>query len=214
MPWTNSKKIKSSKWNTTQRVSINGIPTAASWAQADGGYAPGYNVQISTDAKEKAIVAVSLSQSPADQTLLASAIDEIKETTGVNPKQLVVDAGFTTRDTVLTAEEKGIDLIGSFTETKPGRESTLRTWGIDEAFWPEKFLFDKEKNCGVCPEGKVLTVQTQSDRPRKNHLHLRMQALQKLPLQTVLLSEEPEGAHGIPYRERSSCRCLPGKDGD
>jgi transposase len=152
------KKIRSSKWSTTQRVSITD-PDCRIMGQADGGYAPGYNVQISTDAKEKAIVAVSLSQSPADQTLLASAIDEIKETTGVNPKQLVVDAGFTTRDTVLTAEEKGIDLIGSFTETKPGRESTLRTWGIDEAFWPEKFLFDKEKNCCVCPEGKVLTFK-------------------------------------------------------
>lgn len=145
------KKMKS----TAPKVSMTD-PESRIMGQPDGGYAPAYNVQISTDAHEKAIVSVSASQSPADQTLLPSAIEEIEKTAGTYPAQLVVDAGFTTREAVMTAEEKGIDLIGSFTD-KGTRETLLRSHGIAEAFWPERFHFDKGRNCYVCPEGSVLT---------------------------------------------------------
>jgi hypothetical protein len=113
--------------------------------QSDGGYAPCYNVEISTDAHEKAIIALSISQSPADQTLLGSAIDEIEKTTKRLPEKLVVDAGFTTRDAILAVEEKRIDLIGSFPDAAAGRITLLRKQGIVESFYPERFLFDPER---------------------------------------------------------------------
>jgi len=164
-------KIRSSKRSTAERVSITD-PDCRIMGQSDGGYAPAYNVQISTDAHEKAIIAVSLSQSPADQTLLPSAIEEIEKTTGTHPGQLVVDAGFTTREAMVTAEEKGIDLIGSFTD-KGTREALLRSRGIEEAFWPERFRFDKEKNCFICPEGKVLVYISKEVRKGKTELRYR-----------------------------------------
>ena len=148
-------RITSSTWSTTERVSTTD-PDCRVMGQADGGYVPSYNAQISTDAHKKVIVAFSLSQSPADQTLLPRALDEIGKTIGELPRQLVVDAGFTTRDAILTADERGVDLIGSFTDAKPGRETSLRSRGIDEAFWPEKFRFDAERDVYLCPEGKVL----------------------------------------------------------
>jgi hypothetical protein len=43
-----------------------------------GGFGPAYNLQISTDAYEKAIVALSLSESPNDRSLLKSAFQTIK----------------------------------------------------------------------------------------------------------------------------------------
>jgi hypothetical protein len=113
-------------------------------------------VQVSTDAKEKVIVGVGISQSPADQTLLPSALDTMEKTVGI-PKQVVVDAGFTTRDAILTAEEKGIDLIGSFPDSSAGKITILNKSGITEAFYPERFRFDTERNVYVCPEGKTLS---------------------------------------------------------
>ncbi len=127
--------------------------------QADGGYEPSYNTQLSTDAKAKAIIAFSVSQSPADQTLFSPALHQIEETVGRLPDQLVVDAGFTTRDAILTAHEKGIDLIGSFPDSAPGRSTTLRRQGISDAFFPERFQYDPETNTYLCPEGKVLTFR-------------------------------------------------------
>lgn len=154
-------KIRCQKRNAHDRVSTTD-PDCRIMVKADGGYAPSYNVQISTDAKEKAIVSVSVSQSPADQVLLPSALDEINKTTGTNPVQLVVDAGFTTREAILTAEERGVDLIGSFPDATVPREASLRARGIEEAFWPEKFRFDPDRNVYLCPEGKLLTSKGRS----------------------------------------------------
>jgi hypothetical protein len=147
--------IRSQKRSTQTRVSATD-PECRIMGQSDGGFAPSYNVQVSTDAKEKVIVGVGISQSPADQTLLPSALDTMEKTVGI-PKQVVVDAGFTTRDAILTAEEKGIDLIGSFPDSSAGKITILNKSGITEAFYPERFRFDTERNVYVCPEGKTLS---------------------------------------------------------
>jgi transposase len=150
--------IKSQKRSAADRVSITD-PDCRNMKNADGGYGPSYNAQLSTDAKEKAIIACSVAQSPADQTLLTSALTELEKTIRRLPDQLVVDAGFTTRDAILTAHEKGVDLIGSFPHSASGRSTTLRRQGISETFFPERFRYDSETNTYLCPEGKVLTFK-------------------------------------------------------
>ena len=149
------EKIRSQKKSSYTRASTTD-PECRVMSQPDGGYAPSYNLQLSTDAHKKVIVAVSLSQSSADQPLLRRAVEEIEETTGTKPGQLVVDAGFTTRDAMVTAEEHGIDLIGSMPQISSGRVTSLRRFGITEAFYPEHFRFDPERNGYICPEGKFL----------------------------------------------------------
>jgi transposase len=148
------EKIKAQKKGSHTRASITD-PECRFMSQSDRGLAPSYNVQISTDATEKVIVGVGISQSPADQILLPSALDEMERTAGI-PNQVVVDAGFTTREAIIAAHERGIDLIGSFPESKAGKMSTLARTGISEAFYPEHFLFDQEHNIYICPEGKRL----------------------------------------------------------
>jgi hypothetical protein len=81
------------------------------------------------------------------------------------PKQVVVDTGFTTREAIIAAHERGIDLIGSFPDSPAGKMTILTRAGISEAFYPEHFRFDAERNVYVCPEGKRLdsngkTVET------------------------------------------------------
>jgi transposase len=146
--------IRSQKKSTQTRVSTTD-PECRFMRQPDGGSAPGYNVQISTDAKEKVIVGVSISQSTADQPLLPSALDEIKRAAGI-PKQVVVDTGFTTREAIIAAQEREVDLIGSFPVSSAGRITSLTRAGISEAFYPERFQFDREQNVYICPEGNCL----------------------------------------------------------
>jgi hypothetical protein len=57
--------IRSQKKSTQTRVSVTD-PECRIMSQPGGGLAPGYNVQISTDAKEKVIVGLGISQSAAD----------------------------------------------------------------------------------------------------------------------------------------------------
>jgi hypothetical protein len=134
-------------------------PESRIMAQPKGGFAPAYNLQLSTDAHEKAIIAVALSPSPNDRTLLPEALDTIEATAGSLPAQLVVDQGFTTRAAILAADEKGIDLIGPVSESSARRIASLRTKGITEDFSPDRFRLAPERNCLICPQGHVLPLK-------------------------------------------------------
>jgi transposase len=57
----------------------------------DGGLASSYNVQISTDAEQKIIVGIELTQSSSDSGSLQPAMEQVKETMGRYPEQVVAD---------------------------------------------------------------------------------------------------------------------------
>src|SRR5208337_422001 len=187
-------QLEKTRKNAQVRVSTTD-PECRIMGQPDGGYGPSYNVQISTDARQKAIVGLSLSQSPADQTLLASALTEIEATTGKLPHQLVVDAGFTTREAILAAEERHIDLIRSFPDAKAGRETSLRHRGIAEAFHPDKFRFDPERNVYICPEGKVATFMGRSTKKGKTIFSYKVRDCKNCPSKPSCCPKNPKGRY-------------------
>jgi len=159
------KKITPRKKEKEERVSITD-PECRIMKQPGGGLDLSYNLQISTDAHEKAIVALSLSSSANDQTLLEDAIEVMEETTGL-PDQLVVDQGFTSRANVLTADGKNIDLIGPMRESSAGKENSLHARGITEEFSPDRFLFDPERDVLICPRGRFLSYRQKQAQPGK-----------------------------------------------
>ena len=130
--------IRGQKRSRQTRVSTSD-PECRIMSQSDGGYAASYNVQVSTDAANKGVVAVSVSQAANDQELLGPATQAIEETAGRLPGQVVVDGGFTNRATIIAMEGKKIDLIGSFTDSSPVRIASFRRRGVTEAFYPEAF---------------------------------------------------------------------------
>jgi transposase len=135
------------------RVSMSD-PEARVMKQSDGGYAPSYNVQITTDAKEKVIVGVS--QCGSDYGELVGAEERVEETLGCAPGQMVVDGGFVSRENILAMEEKGIDLIGPMGTGVGQSRGQLNRRGVDPAFYPEVFCYDAITDTYICPAGKVL----------------------------------------------------------
>src|SRR2546426_1794497 len=87
-------------------------PEARFMKQSGGGSAPSHNLQISTDAAHSLIVGVSVTQSVNDEGQLPGALEEVKRNLGRLPHQVVADAGFTTRETILEMAERQIDFIG------------------------------------------------------------------------------------------------------
>ena len=70
---------------------------------------------------------------------------------------MIVDEGYTTRENVLAAAERGVDLIGSTMQPKAeGTRRRLEKRGIDPAFYPQNFRYDPESNAYICPQGKKL----------------------------------------------------------
>jgi transposase len=156
------KSKEKDKQNT--RVSTTD-PDARNMKQADGGYAPSYNVQVSTDAAKKIIVAMSATQSRSDFPELINGIDNVEANMGRLPQQVVVDAGYTSRENIVAASQKGVDLIGPMADNKPQSQRLLNARGIQEEFYPEAFTYNPEANCFTCPLGNTLSYCRKEQRP-------------------------------------------------
>ena len=146
------------------RVSLT-EPEARLMKQGDHAFAPSYNLQISTDAKEKVIVGIHLSQNSSDAGSLPEAVEEIENNLGRKPGQIVVDGGFTNRGSIEAMAEKQIEMIGSMKDPEERSAAAMKAMGIDPAFAPRFFVWDAASNTLRCPADRRLEYVGQS---RKN----------------------------------------------
>jgi len=150
-------------------------PQARIMKQGDGGFAPSYNAQISTDAARGLIVGVGVTQSGSDYGELLGAVERVEQSTGQKPKQVVADGGFTSRENVVAMDEKAIDLIGSLDEHNEQSAGQMRRRGVTEAFYPQAFVYDAEPDVYRCPAGELLRHEGQEK--RAGVVHHRYRAL-------------------------------------
>ena len=130
-------------------------PDARIMKQSDGGYAPSYNIQISTDATAGVIIGVGVSQRPEDVNELMPAIERIEENLGEVPLQVVADGGYTHWENIIATDAAHIDFIGSLMDrNRVAGQCTQR--GVEDAFRPEHFVHDEQNDTYTCPEGKTL----------------------------------------------------------
>src|SRR5580765_4250186 len=129
-------------------------PQARIMKQSDGGYAPSYNVQLSTEASNRVIVGAGVSQSGSDYGQLIGAVAQVEANLGQKPAQVVVDGGFTSRENILAMAEQGVDFIGSLAEANPTGGQRQR--GVSEEFDLDKFSYNTEQDIYRCPAGESL----------------------------------------------------------
>ncbi len=77
----------------------------------DGGMAPSYNVQISVDTEEKVIVGTHLTQFSSYSGSLQPAMEQVKETMGRYPQQVVADGGFTNQAAITEMNQSPMDFM-------------------------------------------------------------------------------------------------------
>jgi transposase len=132
-------------------------PQARIMKQSDGGYAPSYNVQLSTEASHRIIVGAGVSQSGSDFVHLIAAVAQVEANLGKKPAQVVVDGGFTSRENILAMAEQGVDLIGPLAQPNTSSAGQQQQRGVSEQFYLDKFSYDAEQDIYRCPAGKSLT---------------------------------------------------------
>jgi transposase len=137
-------------------------PEARTMRQADGGFAPSYNAQISTDCRQGVILGYDLTQAGEDSQELAAARERIEQNTGQAPKQWLVDGSYTTRQNILEAAQGPSELIGSLGENRS--QAKLRSRGVAPEFFSDRFVFDAERNQYTCPAGKILVFKSSQKR--------------------------------------------------
>jgi len=140
-------------------------PEARVMKQSDGGFAPSYNVQISTDAAAGIIVGVEVSQAGSDYGQLTPAVEKIRENLQRAPEQVVVDGGFTSRATILEMAQQGVDLIGSLGDSSGKAEGQFQRRGVDPAFRPQAFTYHPRSDTFTCPAGQALSPAGKEKRP-------------------------------------------------
>lgn len=155
------------------RVSMT-EPEARMMKHGDNAIAPSYNAQITTDAAQKIIVGVHLSQSSSDAQSLAPALAEVEENLGRRPEQVVVDGGFTNRDTIVACAAQQTDLIGSLPDPAERSAAAMKSAGIDPAYAPGHFVRETEGDGLRCPAGCRLEFLRQNK--KRDNLYRQYQA--------------------------------------
>ena len=143
------------------RVSLT-EPEARIMKHGDGSIGPGYNVQVSTDAANKVIVGVEVTQCSSDAHGLGPAMDEVRGVMGRYPEASVADGGFTNREAITEMQAREVEFYGSLSTLEARQAGAMKAAGIDPAFGPSAFRQDAEKRTLQCPGGKILFYVRQS----------------------------------------------------
>ncbi len=84
----------------------------------DGGFRPGYNVQFTTDTESGVIVGVEVTNAGNDGEELPPMLDQLEERYERIPDEALVDGGFTTKDSIDQAAQRGCIVYGPIRDEK------------------------------------------------------------------------------------------------
>ena len=141
-------------------------PDARVMKQAEGGSAPSYNVQVSTDAAHGLIVDIDATQAGSDYQQLTPAIQRLEQSMHRAPEQMVVDGGYISSNNITEMAKRDIDFVGPQSENKAAeanRRKSYKHHGVSPEYEASKFVFDTETNTYVCPQGKHLRYDAKQE---------------------------------------------------
>jgi len=133
-------------------------PEARKMKHADGGWAPSYNLQVTTEAKSRVIAAVEVTDAPNDTQELLPAVERVSRTTGQTPAQMIADGGYVSRENVERLSEQKVELIAPWKDSDSRSAGACARQGIAEEFRPAAFAHDPASDTLVCPRGRGLTL--------------------------------------------------------
>ena len=151
LPIKKRGKSKKPKASTTD-------PDARMMKHGHGGILPSFNLQMSVDSEAKMVIAVDVTNAVNDSEQLVPAMERLEQTFGRKPSQVIADGDYTNYQSVAAMADLKIDFYGSW--KKIPKKTTFQWRGISEAFYPENFHFDSERDIYVCPMGKTLVYCT------------------------------------------------------
>jgi transposase len=149
-------------------------PEARIMKQGNGGYAPSYNLELSTDSAARVIVGVDVTQAASDYEQLIPAMDRIKDKVGQDPKEAVSDGGFTSRENIIAMEQRGVNFIGSMGTGVAQSAGQMDRRGVDPAFRPHAFSYDPVGDTYRCPAGKTLKYVGKENQPGRTNYRYRI----------------------------------------
>jgi len=146
-----------------RRVSTSD-PECRIMKQPDGGFAPSYNVQIDTDAKNCVVVAVGVVQAGNDFEELEPGIDRVEHNQGKTPEEVMTDGGFVSRNNIVAMNKRGIDYIAPCVDEGGKGEGSYDGRGVSAEYHSSAFVYDAQTDSYRCPQGKILSYEGKEQR--------------------------------------------------
>ena len=154
---------KEDKDKEQRRVSTSD-PEARVMKQPGGGYAPSYNVQIDTDAKNGVVVAVGVVQAGNDFEQLEPGVDRVEDNLKETPKEVVTDGGYVSKNTIVAMKERAIEYIAPCVDEAGKGQSSYDNRGVSAEYQSSQFVYDAQTNSYLCPQGKILSYEGKEQR--------------------------------------------------
>lgn len=99
-------------------------PEARVMKMADGGFRPGYNVQLAADPKSRVVTGVGVTNIGSDSGQTPSMLNDIERRTGERPSEYLADGGFVNTDAITQAAREGTTVYAPV--PAPRKENTDR----------------------------------------------------------------------------------------
>jgi hypothetical protein len=122
-------------------------PDARKMKHLSGAMELSHNIQIAVDDKHHLVVAVDVTSQAVDYEQFHPMSVQAKENLGVETLTVLADRGYFSGEQLAAAESEGIIPIVA----KPDRNGAP-----DPKYAASNFIYDEQRNCYICPEGKLL----------------------------------------------------------
>ena len=97
-------------------------PDARVMKMADGGFRPGYNVQVTSAAGEQIVVGFDVTNAGSDRGLMRPMLERSRARTGRLPGRHLVDGGFGSAEDIEWAHDQGVEVFCPLTQSKHGTD--------------------------------------------------------------------------------------------
>jgi hypothetical protein len=136
----NGKKPKEARASTTDAE-------ARVMKMADGGFRPGYNVQVASVAGEQIVVAIAVCNNGSDRGLMRPMIERLRVRMGCFPQRHLADGGFCSAEDIEWAHGEGVEVYCPPTHSKHGTDPYLprRSDGAGMLAWRARMASEAGK---------------------------------------------------------------------
>ena len=131
-------------------------PEARKMKHSDGGFAPSYNLQLVTEAKNGFVVGVTVTTATNDQHELEPGLEMAQKCTQQAAQTIVADQGYSNRDNIEAMAERGVTLVAPRPSEEKRQAGAMTKAGLDLEYAPAKFKLSDDEKTMQCPAGEIL----------------------------------------------------------
>jgi transposase len=140
-----------------ERMQLNAVDEDCIKVRGRQGTHAGYNAQIAVDERHGLIVNSDVVNESNDRKQFSGQVRQANEVLGRKCNRACADTGYANTGNLKEVVEEDIEAI------VPSQKQALHKPHEDDPFGKNKFLYDKENNQYLCPEGKVLKYSHYSE---------------------------------------------------